>query len=68
MTALGSTDSWTFDVPAAALDASGGVLTLETDKTFVPAERGEGPDFRRLGLRILAIRVANSLTPAEVTR
>lgn len=66
--ALANTDSWTFDVPAGALAASAGVLTLETDKTFVPAERGGGADFRRLGLRILAIRVSNSLTPAEATR
>jgi len=65
---LAATGSWEFSVPAAALATSGGVLTIETDKTFVPAERDGGADNRRLGLRILAIRVANSLTPAEVTR
>lgn len=66
--ALAGAGPWTFTVPAAALAAAGGVLTIETDKTFVPAERDGGADNRRLGLRILAIRVANSLTPAEVTR
>lgn len=66
--AVGATETWTFDVPGAALVASGGVLAIETDKTFVPSKRDGGADNRRLGLRILAIRVANSLTPAEVTR
>ena len=31
---------WTFEVPADALAATGGEITIETDKTFVPAERG----------------------------
>ncbi len=66
--AVGATETWTFEVPGAALVASGGVLAIETDQTFVPSERDGGADNRRLGLRILAIRVANSLTPAEVTR
>ncbi len=66
--ALDDTATWAFMVPAAALAASGGLLTVETDKTFVPAERDGGGDVRRLGLRILAIRVSNSLTPAEVSR
>ena len=65
---LGGTDTWVFTVPGAALASSGGMLTIATDKTFVPSERDGGADNRRLGLRILAIRVANSLTPAEVTR
>ena len=59
---------WTFDVPASALAASSGGLTIETDKTFVPADRGNGADHRRLGLRIFAISVANSLTAAENPR
>ncbi|MGE0862664.1 MAG: DUF2723 domain-containing protein [Vicinamibacterales bacterium] len=67
-TTLADTGAWAFTVPAAALAASGGMVTIETDRTFVPAERGGGADNRRLGLRILAIDVANSLTPAEVTR
>ena len=67
-TRLANTESWAFTVPGAALAASGGSITIDTDQTFVPAERDGGADNRRLGLRILAIRVANSLTPAEVTR
>lgn len=67
-TALGDTQTWSFDVPGDALAASGGLLTIETDRTFVPAERDGGADNRRLGLRIMAIRVANSLTPTEVPR
>ncbi len=67
-TLLGATGSWAFEVPAAALAASSGTITIETDKTFVPSARDGGADNRRLGLRILAIHVANSLTPAEATR
>ncbi|MEO8677942.1 MAG: DUF2723 domain-containing protein [Vicinamibacterales bacterium] len=58
---------WTFDVPADALAATGGLLTVSTDKTFVPVERGGSPDPRRLGLRIFYVHVlpkaSNSLTP-----
>ncbi len=67
-TLLGATETWSFLVPGAALAGSGGMLTIETDKTLVPSERGGGADRRRLGLRVLALHVANSLTPAEVTR
>lgn len=67
-TLLGATGTWSFLVPAEALAASRGMLTIETDKTLVPSERDGGADNRRLGLRVLAFRVANSLTPAEVTR
>lgn len=67
-TALADTQTWSFDVAGATLAASGGLLTIETDKTFVPSQRAGGADNRRLGLRILAIRVANSLTSVEVTR
>lgn len=67
-TLLGATDTWSFVVPGEALAGSGGMLSIETDKTLVPSERDGGADRRRLGLRVLALRVANSLTPAEVTR
>lgn len=67
-TSLGATQTWAFTVPAEAWTASGGMLSIETDKIFVPSERDGGADNRRLGLRILGIGVANSLTPAEVTR
>lgn len=59
---------WSFVAPADALAASGGAITIETSRTFVPAERDGGADRRRLGLRVFAIRVSNSLTPAESTR
>jgi hypothetical protein len=36
-------------VPAAALAAADGMVTIETDKTFVPYERSGSPDKRRLG-------------------
>lgn len=53
-----SAREWTIDVPADALVASNGEVAIETDQTFVPAERGSAPDRRRLGLRVFAIRVS----------
>jgi hypothetical protein len=70
-----SAREWTFEVPADALAASAGAVTIETNRTFVPAERGNATDRRRLGLRVFAVRVSttttnvsNSLTAAETTR
>lgn len=54
---LDSARDWSVDVPADALAASSGTVTLETDAIFVPAERGNVGDERRLGLRVFAIRV-----------
>jgi hypothetical protein len=54
---IDAAQEWTFEVPADALAASGGMITIETDRTFVPAERDGGADQRRLGLRVFAIRV-----------
>ncbi len=68
VSSIASAREWTFDVPADALAASGGVVTIETDKTFTPAERGSAPDQRRLGLRVFSIRVSNSLTAPETSR
>jgi hypothetical protein len=53
--------SWTVRVPAAALAASHGVVTLTTDQTFRPADRGQSADKRSLGLRIDSV----SVTPAS---
>ena len=39
-------------IPAAALAASDGLLTIETDQSFVPHDRSGSPDRRTLGLRI----------------
>jgi hypothetical protein len=48
-------------VPASALQASGGVLTLTTDRVFVPAEVRRGSsDRRRLGLRIYDVTVTSA--------
>jgi hypothetical protein len=41
---------------ADALASSGGVVTIETDRTFRPRDRGS-PDPRTLGLRVYAIAV-----------
>jgi hypothetical protein len=45
------------DLPASALRASAGRVTIETDLTYVPAERGGSPDRRRLGLRLYQVDV-----------
>jgi hypothetical protein len=45
-------------VPLEALQASNGRLTIETNRTFVPAEQGRDQDRRRLGLRVFGVNVA----------
>jgi len=49
---------WRVVVPIAALQQSGGRVTIETDRTFVPAQRGPQPDKRALGLRVFAVDVS----------
>lgn len=44
-------------IPSAALAASDGLLTIETDKTFVPHERSGNSDRRTLGLRIFRFEI-----------
>jgi hypothetical protein len=44
-------------VPASALAASDGMLTIETDETFVPYERTGSPDRRTLGLRLFELTI-----------
>jgi hypothetical protein len=69
VTTISATRDWAFDAPADALSASGGMVTIETNRTFVPAETGGGADQRRLGLRVFSIHIASkSLTPSEVSR
>ena len=51
----------TVKIPAAALAASDGMLTIETDQTFVPHERSGSPDRRTLGLRIFRFESVNRL-------
>ena len=47
----------TVKVPAPVLAAADGLVTIETDKTFVPHERSGSPDKRALGLRIFRFEV-----------
>jgi hypothetical protein len=47
----------TVRVPASALATSDGMITIETDKTFVPHDRSGSPDRRTLGLRIFELKV-----------
>jgi hypothetical protein len=48
------------NVPAAVLNKADGMLTIETDKTFVPSERTRSGDHRRLGLRVFTFAVTPS--------
>lgn len=58
--------AFTYDlrVSAPVLERAGGVVTLETDRTFVPDERTHNGDRRRLGLRVygLTVRPARGLS------
>ena len=47
----------TVNVPARVLADADGMMTIETDKTFVPNERSGSLDKRRLGLRIFKFDV-----------
>ena len=44
-------------VSAAALEAAAGRLELTTSRTFIPFDRGNSPDRRRLGLRVVRVDV-----------
>ncbi|HEV3216004.1 MAG TPA: DUF2723 domain-containing protein [Vicinamibacterales bacterium] len=44
-------------IPAATLAAADGMVTIETDRTFVPYQRSGSPDKRTLGLRIFKFEV-----------
>jgi hypothetical protein len=55
--AIGDDRTWTVAVPLDALRAADGRVTIETNRTFVPAEGGGGADRRALGLRILDVQV-----------
>ena len=46
-------------IPLDALRAANGVVTLETDQVFVPADEGGGADRRHLGLRVFGVDVSN---------
>ena len=44
-------------LPASLLEKSGGRVLVESDRWFVPAERGEGPDSRHLAVRVYGVGV-----------
>jgi hypothetical protein len=44
-------------IPADALQASGGRISIETDLTFSPAERHQSQDQRRLGLKLTRVEI-----------
>ena len=52
-------------IPLATLAAAGGHVTVSTDLTFSPADRGVGADRRQLGLRLYRVDCPGALTPAE---
>ena len=52
--------AWSIDIPADVLAASGGMVTINTDQTFRPADRGENQDRRALGLRVFQVTVKPS--------
>jgi len=49
--------SWNVHVSADALKASGGTVTIETDKVYLPGQAERTADARRLGLRIFQTQV-----------
>ena len=53
-----TTELWSVTVPLADLQRGGGRVVLETNQTFMPAERGGPPDRRHLGLRVFGINIA----------
>jgi hypothetical protein len=44
-------------LPATGLRLSGGLVVLESDLWFTPADRGESPDRRHLALRVYSVGV-----------
>jgi hypothetical protein len=48
---------WEFVVPGAALDASAGRVTIESDQFFVPGDRDGTADRRHLALRVYSLKV-----------
>ncbi len=54
---VGRDQTLTVTLPADALADAAGAVTIETDQTFVPAEREGTHDRRRLGLRIFDVDI-----------
>lgn len=47
-------------LPSGLLEANGGRVTIESNRWFVPAERGESVDKRHLALRIYGVSVGKA--------
>ena len=47
----------TVTIPAKALTIGGGLVTIESELWFSPAERGQSADPRHLALRIYSVTV-----------
>jgi hypothetical protein len=58
-TTFAAGDTWTVRIPLEALLRTNGRITVETNRTFVPAERGDAPDRRRLGLRVFRVNITS---------
>jgi hypothetical protein len=57
-TDFSSQTTWRVLVPADALQRANGRVTLETNRTFVPADMSGQADQRQLGLRVFHVNVA----------
>ncbi len=57
-TRFDGSELWSVNVPLESLRAARGQIVIETDQTFVPAERSGVADRRRLGLRVFGVNVA----------
>jgi len=49
--------TWRVQVPGSVLMESGGTVTIETDKVYLPGQAEGTADARRLGLRVFEVRV-----------
>jgi hypothetical protein len=52
--------TWTVRVPGDVLASSAGRIVLTTSQVFSPADRGQGADRRKLGLRIHSVEIEPS--------
>ena len=46
-------------VPAEAVSGAPASIAIDTDRVYVPAERSESADRRRLGLRVLRLELTD---------
>jgi hypothetical protein len=56
-TAFAESDFWRVVVSPEDLRTADGRITLETNQTFVPADKNGGDDRRRLGLRVFGVNI-----------